>query len=50
MKQSFFFIIKDIGLDRVNLKIDTSISKIVYQSSVFVSYRPMGIFLKKGHA
>ena len=41
--------VKDIELDRVNLKIPTAISKIVFQSSMVKSLRQMGTFEKKGH-
>ena len=46
MKQSFS-IIKDIELDRINLKISTAISKIVYQRSKVKSCIPIGIFQQK---
>ena len=47
MNEADFFIIKDIEVERINLKISTAISKIVYQSSMVKSHRPMGIFQKK---
>ena len=47
LSSMFFFIIKDIELERVNLKISTAIYKIVYQSSMVKNHRLMGIFLKK---
>ena len=46
MKQSFS-IIQEIELDRINLKISTAISKIVYQSSKVKSCIPIGIFQQK---
>ena len=45
-KQSLF-IIKDIDQDRVNLKISTAISKIVYQSSMVKTCMSIGISKKK---
>ena len=41
--------VKDIELDRVNLKIPRAFSKIVFQSSMVKNIRPMGTFEKKGH-
>ena len=47
MEQSFFFISKDIELDRVNLKIPLVISKTVFQSSMVKSHMPMGTIEKR---
>ena len=39
--------VKEIELDRVNLKIPTATSKIVFQSSMVKSLRPMSTFEEK---